>query len=227
MKRLSNLIFYPALLIGVVYALYLWFSGQPIGSGEFVYTGDPNRWTDIFFKVIFGLVLGAYLVNVVDRYSGLLFFLRAGKNEKILHNAVLGSQALRWSGMTFGIGIPLALLCGGFLMIADTHSFLAGVVVVVSALEKLIYFIVCRGRKLFRAALTPNALVIHNGGLQIFSFGGLRSIDSKYDELYFVYNENNIRSVFRYLTEEKERESFFHHLELMAKDKNIPVSIRR
>lgn len=214
MKRLSNIIYYLALIPAIAYGLFLWFSG------------DAYKWTALFFTITFFLSLIAYVINAVDRYSSLLIFLRP-QNQHFHFVSPLGKDALRWSNMTFIMGIIFAYVFGPFLFIAYPDTEKIGVLLCISGLEKLVFWFVSRSMKLFALGLNKNALIINNGGFILIPFGGLKSIESKYDELLFHYGEHEVKSTYRFLPVKENTESFFNALESLCAERNIPVSINR
>lgn len=215
MKRFSNSIFYAVLVPEILYSLFLWFSGERF------------FFTYYFFIVCFVLILSAYLINVVDRYSAMMVFGKKKAKYAFVSDAPLGKEPLRWSAMTFGVGIPFAFLIGGFFIYALPDTFYSGMVLLFSGIEKLVFVLYSRRNKLFRAGLSSQALIINNGGLTVIPLGGLKGIESKYDELLFIYGENDIRSTYRFLVEEQEQEKFFLQLEKLTSGMNIPVQIKR
>jgi len=222
MKERSNLVFYPVLCVTVIYALYLYFQGEPFFIKKNLYIND------YIFYVSAVLIGIAYLINIIDRYSAILVF-TSGKNKMNFEwSAPISKTALSWTFLIFGISIPVTLLLGGvlaFITSQESYStFYPGIIVFASAVEKLIYFIFCSKTKLFWAGMNNNLLVVNYGTLGIYSFNGLKAIEGKYDELLFLYKNGEVKNIKTRLVNKNDLTEFYSRLAKISKEKNFYFS---
>jgi hypothetical protein len=212
MKRLSNMIFYLVLAPVIIHSFYTYFSGE------------DWFFTPRFFLTSFFILLGAYVMNVVARYSGLLMFLGKKKSEYVFV-ARLGQTAMVWRAITFGISIPFALGFGLFFLMATPYSVPAGLLLLFSAFEKLIYLLISSWQKAYCVGITSQMLVIHNGDFKVLSLSGIGAIERKYDELLFVYSASEVKSIPVDLVNAEELTSFHEYLVKLGETRGFPVSL--
>lgn len=222
MKDRSNLVLYPVLCVTVIYALYLYFQGEPFFIKKNFYINDY-----IFYSsaVLIGI---SYLLNFLDRISAVLVFRSGKKKINFDRTFPISKTAMSWPNLIFGISIPVSLLLGGtlaFITSQETPStFYPGIIVFVSALEKLIYYFYCSKLKLFRAGLNNNLLLVNYGTLGIYSFNGLKAIEEKYDELLFVYKNGDVKNIKARLVNDNDLPEFYSALTAISKEKNFYFS---
>jgi len=212
MKRLSNVIFYLALTPTIIHSFYTYFSGEDWKS------------TPLFFMITFFIILGAYVMNVVARYSGLLMFLGKKKSDYVFV-ARLGNTAMVWRAITFGVSIPFALGFGLFFLYATPYTIPTGILMLFTGFEKLIYLLVSSQQKAYCVGITPQMMIIHNGDFKVLSLSGIGAIERKYDELLFVYSASEVKCIPVDLVNEAELSSFHDYLVQLGKTRGFPVSL--
>ncbi|MFZ5554564.1 MAG: hypothetical protein ACOZCO_15700 [Bacteroidota bacterium] len=226
MKDRSNLVFYPVLCVTLIYALYLYFQGEPFFIKKNEYINDY-----IFYAsaVLMGI---AYVVNLIDRYSAVTVFTAGKSKMNFTWSEPLSTAAMSWPLLIFGISVSVTLLLG-FVLAFITSSewpsvFYPGILVFVSAIEKLVWFVICIRMKWFRAGMNNNLLVVNYGTLGIYSFNQLTSVEEKYDELLFVYKSGNVKYIKTKLVKPEALPGFYSRLKEISNEKgfyfNPPVT---
>lgn len=222
MKDRSNLVLYPVLCVAVIYGLYLYFQGEPFFIKKNSYINDYIFYTAAVFIGI------SYVVNLIDRYSAILVFTSGKKKMNFDWSVPISKTAMTWPNLIFGISIPVTLLLGGVLAFITSQeapsTFYPGIIVFVSGVEKLFYYIFCRQSKLFRAGMNNNLLIVNYGTLGIYSFNGLKAMEEKYDEILFIYNNGEVKNIKTKLVSNENLPEFYFRVTKISKEKNFYFS---
>lgn len=212
MKRFSNVLFYISVCLLIITTYYNYFAGE------------EYPWMKLMILVATIILLAAYVMNVVDRYSGLMVFLNSEKYQFSV-NIPLGVGPRNWRRMTFGFSVFFGIFFGAVFCILDAGTFYAGIILLVSGLEKLIYYLISLQKSWFRVGLNENFMVINNGGLTLISFKGLQAMEEKYDEILFRFSNGEVKAIYTQTAADEQQENFLNTLREIAHKKNASINL--
>lgn len=213
MKRISNVLYYLSACLLIIITYYNYF------------VGEEYAWIKPLILICTILLFFAYLLNAIDRYSGLFAFIGKKSLATYTLNIPLGKGPRAWRNLTFSASILFGILFGLVFYFLEGGTQLAGAVLFISGFEKLCYYLFSSGKKLFRIGMNEKFLVFHNGNFRIISFNGLKSIEKKYDEILFIYSDGSVKEIFEKMVEAEEEEKFYDSLRTIALLKGASITI--
>src|SRR3989344_5688627 len=197
MKRVSNVLYYLSSCLLIVVTYYNYF------------VGEEYSWIKPLILICTIILFIAYVLNAVDRYTGLLAFMGKSGTNSLTLNIPLGKGPRSWRQLTFSASIFFGIAFGLVFYFLDGCTQTAGAILLISGFEKLIYYLFSSRRKLFRMGMNDKFLMFHNGNFKIISFNGLKSIEKKYDEILFIYSDGSVRVIFGQMVEENNQDKFY------------------
>lgn len=206
MKRLSNTLFYPSACFLIIATYYNYFVGEEYALIKPLILGNSV------------VLLLAYVLNTVDRYTALYFFSGTRKNM-FKQQFLIVSAAANWRIMLFLSSIIFAALFGTLFFILDAGTELAGLVLLVSFLEKTIYYLLAVKNNWFSIGVNDKLIIYNNGGMKLIPFKGLKSIEKKYSELLFIFSNGQVKAIPYECVSAEELPDFLSLLEQIAQQK--------
>ena len=213
-KRFSNFLLYFPSCVVLINALYLSFAGE------------KYSWMDGFIFVLTLVAFAGYAMNIVDRYAAISAIRDYGNRFSFSLVIPLGKRYKAWRMLTFITSIIFGITAGSYMIYATPETFLCGVLVLVSGIEKLVYLVYGSTKNYFRLGVSSNSIILCNGGLQIIPLNGLNKVETKYDELLFIYTDNSVKSIFYPVSENALQEAFESRLYELGKEKGFGLKIR-
>ena len=176
--------------------------------------------TNLMIGIASGLLLLIMIVKLRSKWTGIKVL---GQNEKynFIYNAPISNQFLKFTRLFYGTE---ALVSGVFSLLFfyfDQRAWPFCALLLFNCIEGFYFLYSNYKQQKFRLAINENAVVHNARGTYIIPFEGLKSIQYKYNDYFFIYKSGETLTLPENAVNENYRASFREKLSAAAQQKGI------
>ncbi|HLP13344.1 MAG TPA: hypothetical protein VK177_15510 [Flavobacteriales bacterium] len=186
------------------------------------YLNGFETWhSRLIFQVGAGILALIVLLKWKNKWTGIRTLNANSSKYNLVHHIPLSKKFMRWTWLFYGIEILVSLIFPLIYIYFDMLTWPFALVLFINGLESVYFMMVNTAKGKFKVAFNENAMVHNARGTSVLPFHGLKSIEYKYDEYFFIYNSGETLTIPEYIVEDKDLPLLHTTLVEKAKEKGI------
>jgi hypothetical protein len=177
MWLLRNILFYT-----LVFAVFQFSAASYLNGFQF-------SFTHLLYQIAAGVLLLVLLFKLKIKWTGINALNSKSTKYNFVYTAKLSKPFLSYTRLFYGTEVIISIAAGLLFLFFDKDTWMFSGLLLINGAEGLYYLMHAQQKGKFRIAVNDNAVVHNARGIYVLPFHELKRIEFKYDEFFFIYND--------------------------------------